>query len=128
MGALFVYGTLRAGQPARPLLAPHIVEHVPAMTRGRLVALSGGYPGLLDDPGRLVVGELVVLRDTDHVLALLDDYEGAEYLRVQREISPAGRGHARAWCYVLRDPRLAQGCPVIESGDWLIHVRRQIEP
>ncbi|MBX9925396.1 MAG: gamma-glutamylcyclotransferase [Hyphomicrobiaceae bacterium] len=88
---LFVYGTLcfdcagRLGQQERTRLASESSVIGERAVRGRMVDL-GGYPGLVDCPGRV---EGLVLRLTRPAVSLawLDSYEGiggvhAEYERV----------------------------------------------
>ena len=88
---LFVYGTLcfdctgRLGQQERTRLARESSVIGERSVRGRMVDL-GGYPGLVDGPGR-VEGLVVRLTRPAVSLAWLDTYEGiggahAEYERV----------------------------------------------
>lgn len=122
--ALFVYGTLKRGQPNSPLLAryPHAVE--PAWTRGLLYDL-GAYPALVVGEGT-VRGELVrpAARDLARLLALLDrleDYRpddpaGSLYLR--RPVETWTAGGARAWAYAYLYNRDHRGLRPIAAGEW----------
>lgn len=109
---LFVYGTLRRGEPGHGLLrgATLLAEAItaPVFT---LVDM-GEYPALVEGGGTAVVGELY---DVDEALLVdLDRYEDVPelYLRVEHAI--AGEP---ALIYVLR-PEHARNRPVIASGDW----------
>ncbi|MCB9559662.1 MAG: gamma-glutamylcyclotransferase [Kofleriaceae bacterium] len=123
---LFVYGSLRTGQPARSLIQDHVVASVPARTTGRLIGFAD-YPGLLDDGPGPVVGELLTLTDLAAAFALLDAYEGGDFVRVLRRIERTDDGDGDraaegagiwAWCYLLADPRLADDGVPVPGGDW----------
>lgn len=119
---VFVYGTLRAGEPARSLIANHEIGAEDAWTRGRIYAFPDGYPGLVetsDDPSAVVTGEIVHLRDLPAALALLDAYEGSDFLRVVRSAEAASGKTEWAWLYVLADPSLAARARPIPDGDWV---------
>jgi gamma-glutamylcyclotransferase (GGCT)/AIG2-like uncharacterized protein YtfP len=109
---LFVYGTLREGEPAHSLLrgAPLVarVTTEPAFT---LVDM-GEYPALVEAGESAVVGEVYAI-DAE-LLPELDRYEDAPelYQRVSRVIA----GH-EVWVYVLPAAH-ARGRPAIASGDW----------
>ncbi len=119
---MFVYGSLRTGQSARPLIANHVIASQAATVRGRLYAIADSYPGYLPAAEGTVVGELVVLGDLAAALALLDAYEGEEFVRALQEVLAADGTRVWSWCYVLASPQLAEGAPPIESGDWARHL------
>jgi len=120
---LFVYGTLRSGQPARSLISNHVVSSQPATARGTMVALGDGYPGLLPGPEGRVVGEVVTLRELAAAFALLDAYEGDEFVRSLHEVELEGGTRVWAWCYLLARPELADDAELIPGGDWAEHLR-----
>jgi gamma-glutamylcyclotransferase (GGCT)/AIG2-like uncharacterized protein YtfP len=121
---LFVYGTLRAGQTARSLLANHVTRWRPATTTGRMYAFPSGYPGLIDGDTP-IVGELVWLRDLPVAFPLLDAYEGDDFTRILKQVRlPADPATGEpacdewAWCYVLSDPTTIVLGELITDGDW----------
>jgi len=120
---LFVYGTLRAGQAARSLIADHVVSAEPATARGRMFALPDGYPGFMPGPDGRVVGELMTLSDLAAAFALLDAYEGEEFQRALQEVELGDGRVLWAWCYVLASPELAEEGEPIPGGDWDAHLR-----
>ena len=123
MDRLFVYGSLRTGQAARPLIANHVIGSQPATIRGRLCAVADSYPGYLPGETGNVVGEVMVLGDLAAAFALLDAYEGEEFVRALQEATLVADGtRVWAWCYVLASPALAEGAELIESGDWARHL------
>jgi gamma-glutamylcyclotransferase (GGCT)/AIG2-like uncharacterized protein YtfP len=128
LGALFVYGTLRPGQPLHHHLAGARAT-IPANARGRLFD-CGDYPAMaLPVPGATtrVHGELVLLGDIA-TLGELDHVEGfagfsrqpSPFVRRLIEVSTEGGNLRRAWVYLggtaLDTPR-----PEIPSGDWIEH-------
>jgi gamma-glutamylcyclotransferase (GGCT)/AIG2-like uncharacterized protein YtfP len=114
---LFVYGTLRAGEAARALVAAHVARSVPGTVRGAMYAFPMGYPGLIDGDGA-VRGELLWLAEPGAALPLLDEYEGDDFARVVRAVELEDGTRVTAWCYVLADPASVAGAEVVPGGDW----------
>jgi gamma-glutamylcyclotransferase (GGCT)/AIG2-like uncharacterized protein YtfP len=114
---LFVYGTLRSGEPMRSLIADHVVRSEPARSTGVLYGFDE-YPGLIDEGSAPVVGELVWLTELAAAFALLDAYEGKDFIRVLKQIRCADGEEQWAWCYVLAERRTAEAGTVIPSGEW----------
>jgi gamma-glutamylaminecyclotransferase len=109
---LFVYGTLREGEPAHGLLrGARLVARVSTEPCFTLVDM-GEYPALIDGGSSSVAGEIYAI-DAE-LLPELDRYEDAPelYQRVRRHIA----GHA-VWVYLLPEAH-ARGRAVIASGDW----------
>lgn len=110
---LFVYGTLRRGEPAHGLLVDARPFGV-ARTEPRFDLLDlGEYPGLVRAGSTSVVGELYAV--DERLLATLDEYEGVPEPYV-RELVSLDDGR-RAIAYVL--VRRPADAPRIASGDWL---------
>lgn len=115
---LFVYGTLRSGQTARSLIVPHVVKFEPATIRGKIYAFPMGYPGLVEGDGE-VKGELMTITDLAAAFALLDAYEGSDFVRLLKMVTNAeGKGEA-AWVYFLSDPGTVHLAEPIPDGDWV---------
>lgn len=116
---LFVYGTLAPGEVAWPVLAPH-VDGEPRRTSmaGTLFDTGLGYPALTTSAtgGARVPGWVVRLREPVAALAVLDDYEGAQYRRVRR---PAADG-TPCWTYLWL-PQV-EGMTELSAG-WSAHRR-----
>jgi gamma-glutamylaminecyclotransferase len=110
---LFVYGTLRRGEPGHALLngAPLLGE---ARTEPEFTLLDlGEYPAIVAGGRTAIAGELYEVEEA--LLRELDRYEDVPelYLRVERMI-----GGGPAVIYVLRTEH-GRGRPEIASGDWL---------
>jgi gamma-glutamylcyclotransferase (GGCT)/AIG2-like uncharacterized protein YtfP len=123
MAPVFVYGTLRPGQPgfAELGLSSRVDVSGPARVTGTLYDL-GDYPAAVLTGTGVIHGELLIPHD-EIVLADLDafeifdplDHQQSEYLRV------ATRCHGTAssiWVYVYN--WTLAGFPIIPSGDWLL--------
>ncbi len=131
-GLLFVYGSLRRALPAslRPeegreafaLLSDHAEFVGAGDVQGRLHAVSW-YPGLTPTRARAerVCGEVWRLDDR-RLLAVLDDYEGAEYVRARRVVRLKDGSRELAWTYIYDAP--LRGAPRIESGDYVGWLKR----
>jgi gamma-glutamylcyclotransferase (GGCT)/AIG2-like uncharacterized protein YtfP len=125
---LFVYGTLRSGFP-NPLAKR-------LQAQARFVGI-GSAPGVLYDfgwyPGAMfkadarsrVIGEVFALKNAERLIAQLDHYEGTAepdsvFRRVAVKVSLDRGGAIEAWTYELNAP---PGCPLIGSGDFILHRR-----
>lgn len=133
--SVFVYGTLRRGQPNAYLLGGGVLVGR-GLAAGRLYDLST-FPGAIMDPpyggGRVdpsdrIVGEVYDV--TPATLVALDRLEGydpehemgSHYLRRRVDITlTVPRGTCQAWIYIYNRP--VAGRPLIESGDWLARWR-----
>jgi gamma-glutamylcyclotransferase (GGCT)/AIG2-like uncharacterized protein YtfP len=130
---VFVYGTLKPGQVNferycggdRTLTSP-----LPAQVRGKLFALSLGYPAMTLGES-WVKGYLLALADESILAALdgLEDYQPHraeaqnEYQRNEVEVFEAegkGRSLGLAWTYLMMLPKVEQyDGKLISSGEWL---------
>ena len=117
---LFIYGTMRQGQTARALVASSVIRCVKASTSGQIYAFPMGYPGHVEGAGR-VVGDLVWLSDLAATFALLDAYEGEDFVRVIRQVTTETGEELWSWIYVLADPEAIKLGTLIADGDWVRH-------
>ena len=136
---VFVYGTLRPGQPNYSLAAPGVAACVSAHGHGlRLYAASHrGYPyAAAGHPDDVVVGTLLVLRRGRHLATVqrLDHLEGFDpdhphrghYQRRRRTFvtdqaswaGPAGTA-TDAWIYLAGPKTPLRSLHAIPSGDWV---------
>ena len=115
---LFVYGTLRAGQPNSPRLGGATLLG-PGRTNGRLAYL-GKYPGLCEGKG-FVQGDVYELPIA--ALARIDelegydesDHDGSLFLRVRRIATLDTGSNLDCWTYTW-----PHHCDQwIDSGDWI---------
>jgi len=117
---LFVYGTMRAGQTARSLVANSITKTALAHTSGQIYAFPMGYPGFTEGDGSgKVLGELLWLTDLPATFGLLDAYEGEDFARVIKQVTVESGEPVWAWIYTLADPTTIKHGTLIEDGDWV---------
>jgi gamma-glutamylcyclotransferase (GGCT)/AIG2-like uncharacterized protein YtfP len=111
---VFVYGTLRAGEPNHYLLDHHaIVRCARTEPAFELVSL-GAFPAMVAGGATAVVGEVY---DVDAVtLAALDRLEGHPRFYERRTVRLEDGDEVAA--YVLSIEQ-AHGRPRIPSGDWM---------
>ena len=120
---VFVYGSLRRGNAgAMSVRFPDATYVAEGRVRGSLYDL-GAYPGLvLDCAASVVTGEVYEV-DAD-TLNKLDKFElTSDYSRKQVEVEH-GSGRTDCWIYVPdRDAEFFSQYELIESGDWIEHVK-----
>lgn len=133
---IFVYGTLLPGQANFKTIAHLVAEWRTARTRGRLFHLDFGYPAMLDSASGWVRGALLSFRcELDEALEVCDMVEGYHpedvasslFVRVLKEVEPAGAEPVRGWCYCWvgeRQEILTHFGREIEDGDWQAFLHR----
>lgn len=93
--AVFVYGTLRKGERANSLLQNSVYCGKYYLKDCAMYDL-GSYPGIKNDKGEYVIGEVYLI--DDETLKRLDSYEGEGSL-YERKAVVAYNGKARMNCY-----------------------------
>ena len=110
---VFVYGTLRSGEPNHYLLDAHdLVRRGRTEPAFELVSL-GAFPAMIDGGQTAVVGE--VYEVDPPTLAALDRLEGHPRFYQRRPIRLDDGDEALAY---LLSPEQVQGRSRIPSGDW----------
>ncbi|MCL6638079.1 MAG: gamma-glutamylcyclotransferase [Firmicutes bacterium] len=110
-GFVFVYGTLMRGfGNYEKYLSKYVLAAGEAFINGELYHLRDGYPAAGPGPG-IVKGELMLVRDLEAVLPVLDDLEDYAgpgranlYERVRVEAVTFSGQRVTAWTYLY-------GCP-----------------
>ncbi|MBI1894741.1 MAG: gamma-glutamylcyclotransferase [Candidatus Rokubacteria bacterium] len=122
--ALFVYGTLMQGFPLHHLLEGRAEFLGEGQIKARLFSL-GGFPGAVEDPRGVVVGEVYQSEEMADLLMPIDaeeEYDPADEagsLFIRREVPVRLREEGRtvrAWVYFYNGP-LSRARP-IPSGSW----------
>ncbi len=115
---LFVYGTLRPGQPRWPFLAPFVTdEGHDDSAHGALHDTGSGYPAARFDHHGTIHGRVYELRldRLDEALRVLDEVEGA-VVDLFHRVSITTASGTTAWAYEYGGET---AFPAIPSGNWL---------
>lgn len=111
---LFVYGTLRRGEPAHALLVGAELVAAAVRTAPAFELLDlGEYPALVGGGSTAVAGEVYAV--PSELLARLDEYEGCPELYVRRPLRLASGRTAEAYHLRVAPPSPRR----IADGDWL---------
>lgn len=109
---VFVYGTLRVGEPYHHLMSP--CEYLGQCTTAARFALInlGRYPGITHNGSASIVGDLYLV--DAQTLQELDEYEGYPEYYTRESIELSDGSTAIAYIYI----KSTDDCPEIPSGDW----------
>ncbi|WP_304596019.1 gamma-glutamylcyclotransferase family protein [Alicyclobacillus sendaiensis] len=114
---VFVYGTLRQGQPNRCVMEPHLVRELgEGQIRGAMYDL-GPFPAVTLEEDGVVAGEWVMVKDKG--LARLDRLESYPSFYDRAIVSDTANG-LRGWVYCMAR-RKVDGYERVESGDWVAY-------
>ena len=132
---LFVYGTLRVGEPNWPWLrtampAHKMKVHSNCRLRGQLFDTGYGYPVLTMDGGlnqyHHVVGDLVEVDERSDVLWSVVAMElRAGYDMRHVHVSVPGCRHRQSALAFVYASRIPGHWSFIPSGDWVAHQQQQ---
>jgi gamma-glutamylcyclotransferase (GGCT)/AIG2-like uncharacterized protein YtfP len=128
---VFVYGTLRPGQPNfERLLVAHSERTAPGRLSGVVLLDCGHYPAAVERPDAGgAVGAVVWIRSSawPAVLAALDHLEGYDpadaqplFGRVVRPVETTD-GPVACWVYLAGRQLAAADRPIVAGGDWVAH-------
>ncbi len=123
---LFVCGAFCRGMVNFRKIESFILEARPGRVRGAVVRLPVGYPAMVGGGHDWVEGELLTLKPSDVLLAMLDEFHGfspmqsdknlhfKQSVQVELESGEMMRAHR----YVMNPAKVPKGSNVIQSGDW----------
>jgi gamma-glutamylcyclotransferase (GGCT)/AIG2-like uncharacterized protein YtfP len=126
---VFVYGTLRPGQPNWGMLAATAERVVAGRLAGAALLDCGHYPAAVERSGGLVAGDVVWIRPDAWLTTLaeldhLERYDPADsdrlYERVVRSVDTAD-GPVDCWVYLAGTMLAGSARPVVTGGDWVAH-------
>jgi gamma-glutamylcyclotransferase (GGCT)/AIG2-like uncharacterized protein YtfP len=123
---LFVFGTLRRGEPNHGYLAGRYDRCLPARLEGFLRGVAGhGFPAIIRSPGSTVEGELFFLTEATRAQAMaecdrLEDLPpgqlvGPYYRRAKVRVRTA-EGEFTAWAYVDPETEVDENSFVFIAG------------
>jgi gamma-glutamylcyclotransferase (GGCT)/AIG2-like uncharacterized protein YtfP len=117
---VFVYGSLREemSHPLRNLFVRHGIFLGTGTFQGKLYDL-GRYPGAVasNSTKDRVVGEVFRIQEPEHVLELLDKYEGRRFKRERVRVALNSDDAIVCWTYLYM--RSLSGRRLIPSGDYV---------
>jgi len=119
---VFVYGTLRRGEPNRIVMQPHLVRD---LGRGRIRGALydwGAYPAATLDEDGVIAGEWVVV--TNEGLLALDELEDYPELYTRTVVSDLVRD-LRGWVYCMPAEWARRGGPRVSGGDWVAYLAKR---
>jgi gamma-glutamylcyclotransferase (GGCT)/AIG2-like uncharacterized protein YtfP len=108
---LFVYGTLMPNCPNAHVLEKIVGKFVPATVKGYLIdagwSASMGYPGIrLDPDGDTIHGYLFTSSNLINHWDFLDEFEGAEFIRLPVVVERYDEFEIETFIYTLKDQDL----------------------
>ncbi|MES2881168.1 MAG: gamma-glutamylcyclotransferase family protein [Bacteroidota bacterium] len=119
---LFACGTLRKDYvPALDTKITHYLNFLEFGTVGARLYDLGEFPGAVPDPNYILKGDLFELPASAFVQ--LDEYEGCEFTRQLTKVEVENGGEYIAWIYFYNGS--TEGWPLIESGDYLAHLKNK---
>jgi len=123
---LFVYGTLKRGEPNFERYVSDALTVVRAEITGRLYHLPQGYPGLVLEGDEMIQGEAMTFADLPAKLRAVDPLETCDPARPEASLYRRAvytifllpdRRPVPAWVYVYARP-LPEAARPVEGGDW----------
>ena len=131
-GCLFVYGSMTEGMVHHRRVMNFIEQSSEGQVRGRVHRLEVGFPALTLDGGDPVPGSLLVLRDFDTLVKILDEMHGYSsripekslFVRTEVDVTTP-EGVQKAWVYAMEPSRLPKTATVIEGGNWKVSLEER---
>lgn len=117
---LFVYGTLRTGQPLADWLESSTLWKRPAYIKGTLYPIySGAYPVAFLDEDGLIFGEIRTCAMTDSFIQCVMMEQGAGYVPLEVPVLDKDGKDTEKLCVAFHFPHRKPGTARITSGDWV---------
>jgi gamma-glutamylcyclotransferase (GGCT)/AIG2-like uncharacterized protein YtfP len=128
----FVYGSMSEGFVHFSKIKDFVSSSESAKIQASAYRLKVGFPVVIEGGTDAVEGQLVRLRATDLLAALLDEFHGVNssmppkslYFRKEVEVITA-TGREMAWVYFLNPVKLPAQSVKIPGGDWKTVLREQ---
>jgi gamma-glutamylcyclotransferase (GGCT)/AIG2-like uncharacterized protein YtfP len=124
---VFAYGSLSEGMVHFNRLSAFILNQQAGRIRGTAYRLKVGYPVLLKEGSFLIPGQVLELKSSEILMALLDELFGFNpqqpekslCIREQVEVSLEDGQIEAVWVYFLNPKKLPDSAVLIDDGDWL---------
>ena len=117
MERLFVYGTLAPGRPNEHVMQKIPGEWLPARVKGKLIKAGwgfaqSGFPAMVpSEDGQDIEGYVFRSARLAEHWATLDEFEGADYVRVLTKATLANGEVVEAYVYALAAGQAGGGGP-----------------
>lgn len=130
----FIYGSFSEGMIHFHKIQNFVESLAFARIKATAYRLKVGFPALVKGGGDLVPGQLVELKGSDLLKALLDEFYGHNpmdpeqslYSREEVDVYVEGSSEpVRAWTYFLNSLKLPVNAAVIPGGDWKRSIEEQ---
>jgi len=121
----FFYGSMTEGLVHFHRIKDFVTSCQPAKIQGKAYRLKVGYPVVIDEGEDFIPGQLVELRASNLLWALLDEFHGINsadeikslHFRRQRAVHLES-SEEQAWVYFLNPKKLPTTAKLIPNGDW----------
>ncbi|MCB0408046.1 MAG: gamma-glutamylcyclotransferase, partial [Bdellovibrionales bacterium] len=123
---LFVCGAFCKGMVHFRKIENFILDVEAAHVRGAVLRMPVGYPAMLSEGNDLIKGDLLTLKPSEVLLALLDEFHGFSPFQTDKNLNFKESIEAtlesgevvKAHRYVLNPQRIPKNAKVIEGGGW----------
>lgn len=125
---VFAYGSIAEGMIHFHRIAAFVETHKPGWMRGTAYRLKVGYPVVLKQGEDLIPGQVLELKTSDLLLAMLDEFFGYHpmlpekslYLRQETQaFTEGGTLSETVWAYCLNPKKLPMTATEIQGGNWM---------
>jgi gamma-glutamylcyclotransferase (GGCT)/AIG2-like uncharacterized protein YtfP len=127
---VFAYGSISEGMIHFNRLSAFVVSQQMGYIRGTAYRLKVGYPVILNEGSQQISGQILELRGSELLLALLDEMHGYnpvqpdKSLYIREEVAATLESHhERVWVYYLNPKKLPDSASLIIDGNWLKAMR-----
>jgi gamma-glutamylcyclotransferase (GGCT)/AIG2-like uncharacterized protein YtfP len=125
---VFAYGSIYEGMIHFNKISAFVESHKPALMRGTAYRLRVGFPVVLNQGEDLVPGQILEIKSSVILMAMLDEYFGYNptqpekslYIRQETAaLTEGGEQSETCWAYYLNPKKLPESAVIIEGGNWL---------
>lgn len=124
---VFAYGSISEGMVHFNKVSSFVVSQQMGHIRGTAYRLKVGYPVVLNQGSQLVRGQVLELKVSEILLALLDEFFGFNptqpekslYHRQEVDVVLEDQNTEKVWVYFLNPKKLPDNAVLVADGDWL---------
>ena len=122
---LFVCGAFCRGMVNFRKIENFILEAQPARVKGSVLRLPVGYPAMVEEGDDFIEGELLTLKPSEVLLAMLDEFHGFSPMQTDKnlnfkqsvEVELESGEKVMAHRYVINPAKMPKGSVLIQGGD-----------